>query len=138
MRAGICLLALLAGCGESAGGPAPLSLGEDACDVCRMIISELPFAAQIRSDGGRVERFDDLGCLAERIHKGPPPLEGWVVDHPTRQWIAAETAVFVQKAGLRTPMSSALAAFSSHEKAVAFGGSRLDYAGLRAQGRPAP
>lgn len=127
---------LLSACGEASTGPAPLALGEDACDVCRMIISELPYAAQLRQAGGAVAKFDDLGCLAERLKKGPVPAEVWIVDHPSGRWIDARRAVYVRRKGLKTPMASELAAFEAPQAAASFSERTFGFEEFSRLGRP--
>lgn len=112
-----------AGCGENPDrGPVTIALGEDACDHCRMIISEAAFAAEARYGPGPVEKFDDIGCLGKRLSNGAAPVEAWVTDRATGMWIDAPTAYYVQGDGLQTPMASGLAAFASRAAAEAFAG----------------
>jgi copper chaperone NosL len=131
------LLAALASCGgPPASGPVPVAWGEDTCGVCRMILSEPPFAAQARFGAGRVELFDDLGCLAERLSKGPAPLEVWVADRGTSAWIDGRRAAFVRVRDLKTPMASGLAAYRTREEAEKAGHAPFPLADLGARGRP--
>lgn len=118
MRKLAAVLVLLAAC-EDDRGPAPIALGEDGCDACRMIISEAPYAAQMRSSG-KVEKFDDIGCLFERLTGSVSPTELWVVDHPSGRWIDATRAIYVRSKEFKTPMASGLAAFASRPDADAF------------------
>ena len=115
-------LLCVTGCGEPATGPVPIAFGEDGCDGCRMIISEAPSAAQARFADGRVEKFDDIGCLATRLAAGPEPLEAWVTDAATAKWIDARTAHYVRSPGLKTPMGWGLAAFAARADAEALAG----------------
>lgn len=136
-------LALLSGCGKPETGPAAIRFGEDGCDHCRMIISEAPWAAQARWQH-RVERFDDVGCLAQRLKSAPDPApqELWVAESGSGAWIDARRAVFVQDPNLRTPMGWGLAAYrdESQARAAAAGNSPAllhfsDLAGLPAPQR---
>ena len=120
MRRLACLV-LLAVCGEDAAGPAPIALGEDACDHCRMIISEAPFAAQARFDG-KVEKYDDIGCMLERLRRGASPRELWVTDRNSGLWINARAAFYVQSEDLKTPMASGMAAVGGRADADALAG----------------
>lgn len=115
---------LLAACGEPSRGPVSIAFGEDACDACRMIVSEPLFAAQARFERSRVERYDDIGCLVRRLTSGGKPGEIWVVDHAGGEWIDARTAHYVRSKILKTPMASGLAAFASWDAAAAFAGAR--------------
>jgi copper chaperone NosL len=113
-------LALLAGCGEPDSGPVPIAYGEDECGLCRMIISEAPFAAEARFGPDRVEKFDDVGCLGERLWKGPAPTALWVADHGTGRLHPIEAMAFVHVSDLKTPMGSGIAAFADRKEADAF------------------
>ncbi len=125
------LLALLlapGSCGDPETGPLPIAPGEDACDLCRMIISELPHAAQARFEGGRVEKYDDIGCLAERLRGGGArPVEVWVIDRPTGGWTDGRSAAYVRSKTLKTPMASGLAAYRDAAAAAKEGGERLSF-----------
>lgn len=50
-------LLLLSACGEPADGPVTIAFGEDAFDVCRMIVSEPSYAAQARFERSRAAHF---------------------------------------------------------------------------------
>jgi copper chaperone NosL len=115
-------LALLlgAGCGSPETGPVPIAYGEDACDVCRMIISERNFAAQARFGPDRVEKFDDIGCLAERLWRSPKPVGMWVADHGTGEMHPLESLCLVRAPELKTPMGSGVAAFLDPAEGDAF------------------
>src|SRR5690606_2316835 len=54
------LLSAFVGCG---GGPEPIRFGEDACDNCRMIISDRHFGGELVTGKGKAFKFDDLSCL---------------------------------------------------------------------------
>ena len=110
-------LGILAGCGDAAVGPVPIALGEDACDHCRMIISEARTAAEARFRS--VEKFDDIGCLLRRM-KQASPTGAWVADHSDGRWIDAGRAWFVLAPSHPTPMASGLVAFSSRPDAESF------------------
>lgn len=109
----------LAGCGGGALEPAELVLNEEACSLCRMAVSQRPFAAQAVTRSGRTDFFDDIGCLVRWAAEHPPTPETalFVVDHETGAWLAANKAHYVRSETLDTPMSSGLAAFGA--KAIA-------------------
>ena len=112
-------LYLLAGCsGEPDTGPAKVTWDRDACDRCRMVLSDRKFAAQIRvpPDAGRkwtrVYKFDDIGCavlwMDQQVWTDGPAIEIWVADHRDGQWIDARTAHYVRVKN--TPMEYGLGA----------------------------
>ena len=115
-------LLLVAACGDAGDtGPVPIVWGSDACDHCRMIVSEPPFAAQARFPAGKVEKYDDIGCLAHRLAAGAVPTEAWVAEAGTGKWLDAHRAFYFKGKDLKTPMASGLAAFGSATERDAFG-----------------
>lgn len=115
----ITLLAIACGAGEPR--PVPLVLDEDACSHCRMAISQREFAAEAVTPGGRVERFDDIGCLLDwrRKQEVPESTGFFVVDFDTGDWLDATEAVYVRSRAIPTPMGSGLVAFGSRDAAAA-------------------
>lgn len=120
MRTGVILALLAAGCGGGDRGPAPIAYGEDACDQCRMIISEAPYAAEARFGPGQVEKYDDIGCLGERLFDAPAPAEMWVADHVTGRLTPLAAVALVHVQDLKTPMGSGVAAFADRAEAESF------------------
>lgn len=111
------LLAPLAGCGGDPGtGPVEVKWDRDACERCRMVLSDRRHSAQVRftDPGGRsrVMKFDDIGCavvwLEDKPWKGADTTELWVTDHRDGRWIDARSAFYVQ--GQLTPMEYGLGA----------------------------
>jgi copper chaperone NosL len=115
-------LAILAaaGCGREEAGPVPIAYGEDECSLCRMIISEAPFAAEARLGPGRFEKYDDIGCLAERLDGGAAPAAMWVSDHAEAVFKPLESMTLVHIEDLKTPMASGVAAFADRGAAERF------------------
>ncbi len=111
----------LAACAGGPPEPAPIVLDEDACAYCRMAISQREFAAELVTRQGRVERFDDVGCMAAwlRAHGRPEGAAAFVVDYRSGEWLPAEDATYVASPALPTPMRSGLAAFADPAAAEA-------------------
>lgn len=103
---------LLAGCGGSALGPAPLDTKNDQCASCRMTVSQRPFASQIVARGEEPRFFDDLACLAAYLREHPPAAGAaiFVADHRTGAFAPAGTALYTRVPSLETPMGSHLVA----------------------------
>lgn len=112
-------LILLVGCGgEPDTGPAKVTWDRDACERCRMVLSDRHYSAQVRvpPDEGRrrskVYKFDDIGCavlwLDQQTWKEGPAVEIWVTDHRDGQWIDARAAYYVP--AKTTPMEYGLGA----------------------------
>ena len=113
------LLASLAGCdGDPGTGPVDVTWDRDACERCRMVLSDRHYGAQIRvppGEGrkwGKAYKFDDIGCAVLWMDQQPwkegPAIEIWVTDHRDGQWIDARTAHYVT--GKTTPMEYGLGA----------------------------
>jgi nitrous oxide reductase accessory protein NosL len=112
------LVLLLAACsGDPGTGPKDVRWDRDACERCRMVLSDRNFSAQIRyfpeeKPRSRVVAFDDIGCailwLEEQPWKDDPRTEIWVTDHRNGEWIDARVATYVK--GKITPMEFGLGA----------------------------
>ena len=113
------LAAALGGCiGESTSGPVDIRWDRDVDARCGMVISDRRFAAQIRAPGGKVAKFDDIGCaifwLAQQAFtEETPQLEYWVADYRGGAWIDARHAHYL--AGRKSPMGYHFAALATAE-----------------------
>ncbi|MBK8005601.1 MAG: nitrous oxide reductase accessory protein NosL [Gemmatimonadetes bacterium] len=119
----------LAAC--AAGGPRPIGYGAEPCEHCHMTISDPRFAAEARTEGGRLLVFDDVGCLAAWL-QGAPGARGWVVSYVDQaSWLPADSAVYLRTDTLRTPMASGLVALRPGAEAdsvrAALGGTLLTW-----------
>jgi len=112
-------LAGLLGCQGGRPGPVEIPLNEESCSHCRMAVSEREFAAEAVAPDGRVDYFDDIGCLAAwvRERRPSPEVALYVVDFETGEWLAAESAYYVKSDQIPTPMSFGLVAFGDAERA---------------------
>jgi copper chaperone NosL len=106
------LVIAVAACGGGPPGPAALDTHSEACRFCRMTISDARFAAQVVAPGEEPLFFDDIGCLDAYAGRQTLPAGAtvYVVDHRTRAWVLATTAVFTRVEGVETPMNSHLVA----------------------------
>lgn len=113
----VALLLMLGGCGGGpATGPADVKWDRQACERCRMVLSDRHYAAQVRvfPEGKRskVFYFDDIGCatlwLADQPWQDDPRTEFWVNDHRNGEWIDARIANYLQNR--ITPMEYGLGA----------------------------
>lgn len=125
---------ILAACsGDPGTGPKQVRWDRDACERCRMVLSDPNHAAQIRyrppgRQRSEVALFDDIGCavlwLADQPWRDDPGVEIWVADRRTGEWLDARSATYVS--GDVTPMAYGLGAQS---EAVSGG---LDFAQAKA------
>jgi copper chaperone NosL len=109
----------------STPGPGVISYDSDACDHCRMTISDPRFAAQLVTKTGKVYRFDDPGCLASFLASQQVAPEAvhsiWMNDYAQPEHrVQADAAVFVVSDRIRAPMNGGMAAFASRAEAEAF------------------
>lgn len=107
------LLTLLAACAQGPPPPVPLDTANEACRHCRMIASDVHFAAQIVAPAEEPLFFDDVGCLRDFLREDPSRAAGavaYVADHRTGAWVPAALAVYTRVDALATPMGSHLIA----------------------------
>lgn len=126
-------LCFLLACGASESGPPAIVLDATSCAHCRMLVSELAYAAAFRSAGGEERVFDEIGCLLTEL-----PAVGarvWVHDYETSEWLEGEEAFFVRSESIRTPMGGGIVAFSSRERAERYQGEVLSLARLQGDSR---
>ncbi len=114
------LLALLAaaavlpsGCGDAS--IPEVAFDHDACDWCRMTISDRRHAAVARTAGGRAVRFDAIECLAAwTAAEAEAPRGAWVTARATTvPTLSVTEARFVRDADAETPMAMGWVATSA-------------------------
>ena len=107
---------------EPETGPKDVRWDRDACERCRMVLSDPHFAAQVRyfpqGKRSKVAKFDDIGCAVLWLEKSPwnddVRTELWVADHRNKQWIDAKKATYVRKK--TSPMEYGLGAQSEAQE----------------------
>lgn len=126
----LCLIAVLAwlpGCSDDPPtGPVEIRYGRDACDFCRMIISDPRYATQIRGGPGhKAYKFDDIGdalhFLRTQSWKDEGNVEIWVMDMDHgKTWLDARKAFYLP--GKQSPMAYGFGAVpDARPGAVPFG-----------------
>ncbi|MDJ0806744.1 MAG: hypothetical protein QNJ78_07910 [Gammaproteobacteria bacterium] len=110
------VLPLLSAClGDAGSGPKEVKWDRDACERCRMVLSDRHSSAQIRyqppdKKRSRVAVFDDFGCavlwLEDKPWKDDPNTEFWITDHRSGAWINARQSTYLP--GKLTPMEYGL------------------------------
>ena len=115
----IVLLGLASCGGQPDDGPIEVRWDRDACQRCRMVLSDRLHSAQIRytvpdKKRSRVKLFDDIGCAVlwldeqdwDQQRKAAAQI--WVNDWRNGDWINARTATYIK--GQVTPMEYGLGA----------------------------
>ena len=108
----------IASCSNS--GPEPIAYNKDACDFCKMTISENTFAAEIITTKGRAYKFDDLACMLKYTDEN---VDMQVKNHYVSNFangnelIDATSAFFIKHDEMRSPMGGNTAAFATKENA---------------------
>jgi copper chaperone NosL len=120
-------------------GPQKINIGKDACNFCKMSISDNKFGAEIITKKGKVYKFDDTHCLvgffnAKTINK-EDAKEIYLVDFDAPHELVPIGQTFLMESSqLRSPMGGNIAAFSSVEQlkiaAVTFSGKQITVEGL--------
>jgi copper chaperone NosL len=113
-------MVLVAGC---VSGPQPIAYGADACDYCRMQISDRRYGAEIVTKTGKVNRFDSIECLTEfyrQAIRAGDLASVWVADyrHPGTL-IPATTARYLDLGAGHSPMGRGLIAVAADSDARA-------------------
>jgi copper chaperone NosL len=127
------MLAALTGCG---GAPRELVAGLDACEYCRMTISDTRFGGQVISATGKVHTFDAIECLASYVleandQRGMPRIR--VADFESARLILVDSAVFLESSSIASPMGRSLVAFAaadSSDLVARYGGRRTTWSGV--------
>lgn len=92
-----------------------VAFDHDACDWCRMTISDRRHAAVARTAGGRTVRFDAIECLAAwTAAQSDPPRGAWVTARgASAPMLAVADARFVRDANAGTPMAAGWVALAT-------------------------
>jgi copper chaperone NosL len=104
-------------------GPRPIEFGTDACDYCRMTISDERYGSEIVTQKGRVYTYDAVECMVSAVLSGAVEKESvqlyLTVDYanPT-ELVDATTAVYLHSSELRSPMGMNLTSFAARADAA--------------------
>jgi copper chaperone NosL len=115
-------VALLFEMSACSSGPQPIKPGVEACDYCKMTISQLNFGGEIITQKGKIYKFDDLHCMIGFLKSGfvtEKDIKQNVVINYEKQndFINVKTAQFVVSPALQSPMRSNAAGFATKEAA---------------------
>ena len=127
---------VVAACGP-ADGPQPIVYDREPCAHCRMLISEPRFAAQLQTQDGEVESFDDPGCLLAVLAARSPRVRAlWFHHVHEDRWLDAAHVAFEEME--RTPMGyglGAVAAGTPRALSLEEARARIAERGARLEGR---
>ena len=101
-------------------GPVPVILNKDACEMCKMTISNGQFAGELITKKGRVYKFDDMFCIRDYREEYPDTeIKATYIHYfpGNNELIPAETAFYVKSPDFRSPMGGNIAAFKTEEEA---------------------
>lgn len=103
---------LVASCVQGVPEPAAFDAANTSCRFCRMVVSDVRFAAQLVAPGAEPEFFDDIGCLRNYLGKSSIPEDAmaYVADHRTSDWAPAASAVYSRITSGSTPMGGGVIA----------------------------
>ncbi|MGH7695166.1 MAG: nitrous oxide reductase family maturation protein NosD [Gemmatimonadaceae bacterium] len=96
--------------------PRALVAGRDACDYCRMGVSDVRFGGELQVQSGRIYTFDSIECLASFYLDAADrdDVRGvWVADYSTSKLVTVDSALFVQAEDVHSPMGRSLIALAS-------------------------
>lgn len=99
------ILGLLYSCAQN--GPQDISLGSDACDFCKMTITEKEFAAELLTSKGRIYKFDDHRCLTGYKSSNPEKAAGstsYLIDFPSGEFLEETKATLLTGGTIKSPM----------------------------------
>ena len=117
VRTALALLAtagvIAASCSRGPPAPAPLVTRVETCARCRMMVSDVHFAAQLVAPAEEPRFFDDVGCLRDWLRDTKPPrgAVAFVADHRSGAWIRADQATYANAPTVETPMRSHILAY---------------------------
>ncbi|MBL0136621.1 MAG: nitrous oxide reductase accessory protein NosL [Chitinophagaceae bacterium] len=97
--------------------PQPFKLGVDACDYCKMTITDNRFGGEIITEKGKLYKFDDAHCMLsfEKERKSSEKTKDtYLVDYSGNgNLIILTNASLIKSELLKSPMGANIAAFSN-------------------------
>lgn len=97
--------------------PQPFRLGVDACDYCKMSITDIRFGGEIITGKGKIYKFDDIHCLLSFKNTFDNTNSGneiFLVDYSGNgQLLKVSEMKLLKSELLRSPMGGNVAAFAN-------------------------
>jgi copper chaperone NosL len=111
------LVALLSSCGDT---KPEISFGKDDCHYCKMKLMDNKYGLAIVTPKGKTFKFDDFHCYQNFIKETTTEIKKTyvVAFDQASTLIEAESAVFVQGEGIKSPMGSGIAFFTNESNAL--------------------
>ena len=99
-------------------GPAAIYIGRDACQFCKMTITDEKYGAVYLTNKGKSYKFDDIKCLQDFITSAELKKNAqdqiWLVNYQSpHQLIQLEQSFLLAGGSIKTPMNGNMAVFSS-------------------------
>jgi copper chaperone NosL len=103
----------------------PLQIGIDACENCKMTISDARFGAEIITYKGRIYKFDDIVCLRSFMKSGAlksSEIEStYLVDYCNPHLLNPISNCFLSASeNYGSPMNGNIAAFADKDSAIKY------------------
>ena len=97
----------------------PIKLNSDACEFCKMKISDGKFVAELITSKGRIYKFDDMHCMIS-YHKEnlTTNIQSFYIHDFSQNniLIPAETAFYVKGGEINSPMRGNIIAVKTEEE----------------------
>ncbi|WP_028950049.1 nitrous oxide reductase accessory protein NosL [Sulfurihydrogenibium subterraneum] len=117
-------------------GPEPVIPGKDVCEYCKMVITDIKFAAETITKTGKIYKYDSIECAgADYLAKKDSIKHVYVPNYLNpNEFLEAEKAYYLISDNLRSPMGLNVSAYKSLDDAQKMqkekGGKIYDWEGL--------
>lgn len=120
-----CLFYLVLSFSGCSSGPQPINYGQDGCALCKMIIIDHHFGAELITSKGKIYKFDSIECMIRYMKSSAASETKFdrmlVTDHSQPgQLQDANISSFLISPGLPSPMGESLSAFMSKDSLQAY------------------
>lgn len=117
------LLVMTVGQLSCSPSPEPIRYGTDECALCKMIISDQRFGAEIVTSTGKAYKFDSIECLVNYLRSGHLDTNAvalvLVTDYTSPgRFLDAHNAAYLRSEQLPSPMGADLSAYGSRDAAA--------------------
>jgi copper chaperone NosL len=119
----VAYIAIAFGTSCTSPGPEPIALNKDNCDYCKMTISNIRFATELKTGKGRVYKFDDIACMLnyKKENSNTAAAKFYICDYLTpNALLKADSLFYVSSDAIGSPMGGNIAAFSNSDSAQAY------------------